>query len=308
MSKSHAVVHSALADEASQHNNTLSWFDITPADQERVRSLAPIADHVGEEIIADFYAHILRFEEAAQQFADDTQIERVKRGQKKYFQELINAELDESYAEERKRIGGIHERAGITPTLYVGSYAYYLQRLSQSILENGKEDPHKLFGLVLSMMKIAHYDMALALETYVEAREKTIEIHERQMRELPTPVLELREGLLLVPVVGALDSQRARTLTMQLLDGIRDKRSRAVVLDITGAASIDSSVANHLFQAMTAARLMGAKSILAGITPTVAQELFRIGVDTKTFTTARNLQQGIELAASELEAHSERSV
>ncbi|WP_424980187.1 protoglobin domain-containing protein [Leisingera sp. S232] len=294
--------HSNAASETQGYADTLSWFDITPSDRARVRELAPVADRVGDEIINDFYSHILSFEEAAKQFTDDEQINRVKQGQKRYFQELVTADLDEAYAEDRRRIGSIHERAGITPTLYIGSYAFYLQRLGHLVLDAMEDDPAKAFGLVLSLMKIAHFDMALALETYVGAREKTIETQQRQMSELPTPVLKLRDGLLLIPVVGTLDSYRARSLTVQMLEGIRDYRARAVVLDITGVDSVDSAVANHLIQTMTAARLMGAKSILTGISADVAQALVKIGVDGESMNTAGDLQQGMELADKLLSA------
>ncbi|KIC19932.1 protoglobin domain-containing protein [Leisingera sp. ANG-Vp] len=296
MTKVISSSHPASASEAATHANTLSWFDISPLDKERIRELAPVSDQVGDEIINDFYTHILNFEEAAKQFADEAQIARVKKGQKRYFKELVSAELDEAYAEDRRRIGDIHERAGITPTLYIGAYAFYLQRLGHVVLESLEDDPAKAFHLVLSLMKIAHFDMALALETYVGAREKTIETQQRQMSELPTPVLKLRDGLLLIPVVGTLDSYRARSLTVQLLEGIREYRARAVVLDITGVESVDSAVANHLIQTMTAARLMGAKSILTGISADVAQALVKIGVDGENMNTAGDLQQGMELA------------
>ncbi|OED49235.1 hypothetical protein AB838_07655 [Rhodobacteraceae bacterium (ex Bugula neritina AB1)] len=302
MAKVISSSHSNAASETQGYADTLSWFDITPSDRARVRELAPVADRVGDEIINDFYSHILSFEEAAKQFADDKQISRVKQGQKRYFQELVSADLDEAYAEDRRRIGSIHERAGITPTLYIGSYAFYLQRLGHLVLDAMEDDPAKAFGLVLSLMKIAHFDMALALETYVGAREKTIETQQRQMSELPTPVLKLRDGLLLIPVVGTLDSYRARSLTVQMLEGIRDYRARAVVLDITGVDSVDSAVANHLIQTMTAARLMGAKSILTGISADVAQALVKIGVDGESMNTAGDLQQGMELADKLLSA------
>jgi rsbT co-antagonist protein RsbR len=288
--------HDAAFTEASAVADTLSWFDITASDRERVIELAPLSDQVADEIINDFYTHILSFEDAASQFTDDKQIAQVKAGQKRYFKELVAAKLDAAYVEDRRRIGKIHEGVGITPTLYIGSYAFYLHRLGDVILDKMSDNPAQAFKLVMSLVKIAHFDMALALETYVGAREQTIQTQQRQMSELPTPVLKLRDGLLLIPVVGTLDSYRARSLTVQLLEGIREHRAIAVVLDITGVESVDSSVANHLIQAMTAARLMGAQSILTGISAEVAQALVKIGVVSENMNTAGDLQQGIEMA------------
>lgn len=281
-------------------HNVLAWFDLTDTDTQQAAQLGPISGQVAEEIINRFYDHILRFESAARQFSSDKQIERVKAAQKRYFIELIAGRIDDVYIAERRRIGRIHEAAGITPTLYIGSYAYYLHQLGLSICEKMADDPETAFKLYLSLQKIAHFDMALALETYVEAREAKIETQQREMSELSTPVLKLREGLILIPVVGELDESRAHTLTVALLAGIRDTRARVVVLDITGVSFVDSAVANHLIQTVLAARLMGAKSVMTGVSPAVAQSLVRLGVSVGGLYTAGDLESGIREAEKTL--------
>ena len=285
----------AVANDAD-FRDALRWFDISDADKAATSELTEIADEVAVDIIETFYDHLLSSEDAARHFSGPDQIARVKAGQTQFFKELISARLDESYISERRRVGQIHERNGVTPTLYIGAYAFYLHRLGHVVLDRLADDPKHAFHLVMSLIKLAHFDMALALETYVETREQTIRAREREMSELPTPVLKLRDGLLLIPVVGALDGYRARTLTVHLLEGIRDHRARAVVLDITGVAAVDSAVANHLIQTMTAARLMGAQSVLTGISADVAQSLVKIGVSGESLNTAGDLQHGIELA------------
>jgi rsbT co-antagonist protein RsbR len=99
-----------------------------------------------------------------------------------------------------------------------------------------------------------------------------------------------------VPVVGNLDSYRARSLTIALLTGIKEQQARVLVLDITGVSTVDSSVANHLMQTVTAARLMGAHSIVTGISPSVAEALVKIGVNIAWLNTFGDLQRGIEEA------------
>ncbi|WP_420004352.1 protoglobin domain-containing protein [Arenibacterium sp. LLYu02] len=272
------------------------WFDLTDEDRDKTRKLSQITDEVAQSIIDAFYTHLLSEPSAARHFRGKDHINRVKQGQMRYFKELISGDLDTSYVEERRRIGSIHERTGVTPTLYIGSYAYYLNQLAKLVLDRMPEEREDAFDLILSLFKIAHFDMSLALETYVEAREDAIKARERELSELPTPVLQLRPGLLLIPVVGTLDSYRARTLTVQLLEGIKEHRARAVVLDITGVAAVDSAVANHLIQSMAAARLMGAMSVLTGLSAEVAQSLVKVGVTGEALNTAGDLQRGIELA------------
>ncbi len=127
------------------------------------------------------------------------------------------------------------------------------------------------------------------LRAEVEERRRA----EKAILELSTPVLQLREGLLILPIIGILDSIRARQLTEQLLHSIRDNRAKVAVVDITGVPAVDSKVANHLLQTAEAARLMGAKVILTGLSPEVAQSLVSIGVDLGRLITAGDLQGGI---------------
>ena len=106
----------------------------------------------------------------------------------------------------------------------------------------------------------------------------------------------MRERLLILPIIGVIDSQRARQLTEQLLRAIRANRARVVVIDITGVAAVDSSVANHLVQTVEASQLLGAAVIVTGLSPEIAQTLVRIGVNLGKVRTVGDLQGGLEEA------------
>ena len=114
---------------------------------------------------------------------------------------------------------------------------------------------------------------------FVQERERVIRQQQEAIRELSTPVLQVRERLLILPIIGVLDGQRARQLTEQLLRGIRANRAKVVVIDITGVPDVDSTVANHLVQTVDASRLMGASVIITGLSPEIAQTLVTLGVD-----------------------------
>ena len=109
-------------------------------------------------------------------------------------------------------------------------------------------------------------------------------------------MLQVRERLLILPIIGVIDSQRARQLTEQLLRGIRTNRAKVVVIDITGVAAMDATVANHLVQTVEASRLLGATVIVTGLSPEIAQTLVTIGVDLGKMNTVGDLQGGIEEA------------
>jgi rsbT co-antagonist protein RsbR len=131
---------------------------------------------------------------------------------------------------------------------------------------------------------------------FVQERERVIRQQQEAIRELSTPVLQVRERLLILPVIGVLDSQRARQLTEQLLRAIRANRAKVVVIDITGVPTIDSTVANHLVQTVEASRLMGASVIITGLSSEIAQTLVTIGVDLSKVNAVGDLQGGIEEA------------
>jgi rsbT co-antagonist protein RsbR len=209
----------------------------------------------------------------------------------------------------------------------------YARDLSERIIPRGVET-HEVLGIVLllrdvlarSLFERYQHDAALLnriLDAYepaanriavtvgvsfVEERERVIREQQEAIRELSTPVLQVRPRLLILPIIGVLDSQRARQLTEQLLGGIQSNRAKLVVIDITGVASIDVEVANHLVHTVEAARLMGASAIITGLSSKIAQTLVDLGVDLSMMRTVGDLQGGLEEAERLLAESGDRSV
>lgn len=202
---------------------------------------------------------------------------------------------------------------------------HYARDLSERIIPRGVET-HEVVGIVLllrdvlarSLFEKYHHDFDLlnrVLDAYepaanriantvavsfVQERERVIREQQDAILELSTPVLQVRERLLILPIIGVLDTQRARQLTEQLLRGIRAHRAKLVVVDITGVANIDQGVANSLVNAVDASRLMGADVIITGLSAEIAQTLVTIGVDLNKMNTVGDLQGGIEEAERQL--------
>lgn len=168
--------------------------------------------------------------------------------------------------------------------------------LARSLFKKYQSD-FELFNSVLDAYEPAANRIAVTVAVgFVQERERIIREQQDAIRELSTPVLPVREGLLILPIVGVIDPQRARQLTEQLLRGIRANRAKVVVIDITGVPSIDSTVANHLVLTVEAARLLGATAIVTGLSPEIAQTLVTIGVDLTKMNTVGDLRGGIEEA------------
>src|SRR2546428_13487799 len=168
--------------------------------------------------------------------------------------------------------------------------------LARSLFAKYHEDFNKL-NRILDAYEPAANRIAITVAVgFVQERERIIREQQEAIRELSTPVLQVRERLLILPIIGVIDPQRARQLTEQLLRGIRTNRAKVVVLDITGVPYIDSPVANHLVQTVEASRLLGATVIVTGLCPEIAQTLVTIGVDLSKMNTVGDLQGGIEQA------------
>src|ERR1700710_516526 len=168
--------------------------------------------------------------------------------------------------------------------------------LNRSLFEKYQRDFDYLNSVLNAYEPAANRIANTVGVNFVQERERIIRQQQEAIRELSTPVLQVRERLLILPIIGVLDGQRARQLTEQLLRGIRTNRARVVVIDITGVPAIDSTVANHLVQTVDASRLMGASVIITGLSSEIAQTLVTLGVDLSKVNAVGDLQGGIEEA------------
>jgi ribose transport system substrate-binding protein len=118
------------------------------------------------------------------------------------------------------------------------------------------------------------------------------------IQELSTPILPVSESVLVMPLIGAIDSRRATQITESLLEAISRHQTQVLIIDITGVAVVDTNVVQHLLQAARAARLLGTTPLLVGISPEVAQTIVQLGVDLSSIVTRSTVQDGLAYAAS----------
>jgi rsbT co-antagonist protein RsbR len=134
------------------------------------------------------------------------------------------------------------------------------------------------------------------VENYIRSREEIIRQQRQDMMELSTPVIKVWDKILTLPIIGTLDSRRAQLMMESLLQKIVQTGSTIAILDITGVKTMDTLVANHLIKTVTAARLMGARCILTGVSPAIAQTMVQLGIDLTQITTRAQMSDGIKLA------------
>jgi rsbT co-antagonist protein RsbR len=157
-------------------------------------------------------------------------------------------------------------------------------------------EPDRLTDALKVFEPVVNKILVIVATAFNAERERVMRQQQEAIRELSTPVLRVRDRLLILPIIGLIDSDRARQLTEQLLGAIREFRARVAVMDITGVAAVDSKVANHLIQTVDAARLLGTTVIVTGVSAAIAQTIVTVGVDLSRIQTVGDLQGGIDLA------------
>jgi rsbT co-antagonist protein RsbR len=134
------------------------------------------------------------------------------------------------------------------------------------------------------------------METFQKGREEIISQQQQEMLELSTPVVQLWEGVLALPLIGTLDSARTQVVMESLLQKIVDTGAGIAIIDITGVSTVDTLVAQHLLKTVAAARLMGADCYISGIRPQIAQTIVHLGVELGSVVTKATLADAFALA------------
>jgi anti-anti-sigma factor len=209
----------------------------------------------------------------------------------------------EPYLSDLQVQGERYAKMGVSYSAWLELIRVYAVLLPEYLEKSLGEDPARLKGALAGMHEMLYLAVEGIGQAYLNTKEHVIREQEEAIRELSTPVLKVRERLLIVPVIGIVDTQRARQVTEAMLRAIRSERARAVVIDITGVPMVDSKVANHLVQSVEAARLMGTTVVITGLSPEIAQTMVTLGADLPNVRTFGDLQTGLEEAEAILGLH-----
>lgn len=177
------------------------------------------------------------------------------------------------------------------------SFLFSLKRPLFELLQQGLADDPTLLGNQLWAITEVIDTLGLhSVKVYQKTREDVIQRQQEEMLELSTPVVKLWEGVLALPMIGTLDSQRTQVVMESLLQRIVDTGSEIAIIDITGVPTVDTLVAQHLLKTVTAIRLMGADAIISGVRPQIAQTIVHLGLDLQGIVTKANLADALALA------------
>ena len=276
----------------------LEFFELTDEDFQRLTSLRSFAERWTQEITEGLYELIMKHPESRSFFPDDATLARVKRLQNAYFLHLFSGTYDLNYLRDRLRVGSAHERIGMPPKLYLGAYRRYLALIHEKLRNHFKGNEAEAVKAIETIRKIIFFDMALAIDTYIAAYLETMTRHQAAIRELSTPVIKVYDRILLLPIVGTVDTQRANQIMETVLVQVVEQQAKVIIIDIAGVPVVDTKVADHILQTTAAVRLLGAQTVLTGISASVARTVVQLGVELTQVDTRAKLSEGIELALS----------
>ena len=197
------------------------------------------------------------------------------------------------YLDDLRKQGIAYANMGVSFVAWYDIIAIYRELIRRKLLD-AKLPQAELIQVAEGLNRSIDIAMSHLGEAYLAAKEQIIASQQAAIRELSMPVLQVRDHLLVIPLVGIIDSSRARSLIESLLAAIRDRRAQGVVIDVTGVPVVDTAVANHLVQACDAASLMGTIVVITGISPEMAQTLVGLGAKLPAAETLVDLQEGIQ--------------
>ncbi|EPJ80181.1 MULTISPECIES: STAS domain-containing protein [Pseudomonas] len=181
------------------------------------------------------------------------------------------------------------------------SFIFSLKGPLFAMLQSEYEDsPTLLAEQVLEISELLDALGMHTIRTFQKSREAVIKRQQEELLELSTPVVKLWDGVLALPMIGTLDSQRTQVVMESLLQRIVDTGSEIAIIDITGVPTVDTLVAQHLLKTVTAIRLMGADCIISGVRPQIAQTIVHLGLDLQGVVTKANLADALALALRRL--------
>ena len=270
----------------------LELYRIAPEDLERIRDFAAQAHPSMDRMVSDWYEWLEKQPEYEQFFSDKETLQRAVTLQVEYWKTFLKGAVDEAYVESRQRVGTVHARIGLPLNTYFAGMNEFLLVFAKYLDETEMESRIRAKTLE-SVAKLCHLDTAIIVETYNRFVEETVTAQAKSLMEMSTPVTQIWSGILLLPIVGLIDSKRARDIMNATLAKIGETQARIFIMDISGVGVVDTAVANHLIKLTQATRLLGCECTISGVSPSIAQTFVDLGIDVGRIKTTATMKDAL---------------
>ncbi|MGA1108499.1 MAG: protoglobin domain-containing protein [Pseudomonadales bacterium] len=279
---------------------TLAKFEISDYDIQMIKKAGEIVNDRLDEMIDQFYDWLVKQEEFALFFGDNSaNLERVKKKQRELWERFFEGRIDLEYFEARRQIGGVHEAIGLPNDIYCAGMSVSEDAL-QSMVHGSKASQSDKQEMTRAIGKLIDLDTYLALDEIALLKNFKLLEQSRSVMEMSTPVTPIWEGILLLPLLGIIDTARTQDIMEKSLSKIAESGAKVFVLDISGVSTVDTAVANQLLKVTRATELMGCDSIISGISPAIAKTLVELGINTGEVRTTATLKDAFEIALTQI--------
>ncbi len=283
-----------VADEISDSRlaRLRDLYSIGDDDIVRIQSYGDIVVPQLDEFVTLFYDWLKKQPDFDVFFPDEATLAHVQTMSRGYWDEFFRHDLDDDYIRKREKIGETHARIGLPLTIYFAAMHRALKLFTEDLYDHSLASQDYM-AVMQAVTKRVHLDTSLVVETYTRITNEAMGAQSRTLVEMSTPVTQIWQDVLFLPIVGIVDSKRAQEIMNAALTKISQTQSRAFIMDISGVAVVDTAVANYLIKVTKATRLMGCECTISGLSPAIAQTIVELGIDVGTVTTTATMQDAL---------------
>ena len=212
-----------------------------------------------------------------------------------YWRQFLQAKVDRDFIDSRTRLGSNYAELDVSLPACIESH----DQMFALLLDLAASQSHRGGGnadVIASLSRLLHLDLSLITSGYLDKRDELLALQSHAVMEMSTPVTEIWEGILLLPLVGLVDSRRSEDIMHAVLNAISATHAREFILDISGVGVVDTAVANYLIKITRATALMGCESTISGISPAIARTIVQLGVDVGQVRTTATMMDALSNA------------
>ena len=282
----------------TQNNSAEDLLTLYRIDQSQLELIRRHSDQAMPQIevcLDHFYAWMAEHPDLMSFFESESSIAHVRKMQTLYWKRFMQAEVNQDYLVDRRRIGSVHATIGLPVMFYMGGVSMvYNELITLSEIITAKADDAR--RLSQSMTDLLHLDAALICQAFVDKRDALLSEQSQAVMAMSTPVTEIWEGILLLPIVGLVDSKRSEDIMNAVLTSIKNTKAKEFILDISGVGVVDTAVANYLINISKATALMGCRATISGISPAISKTIVQLGIDIGTVNTTSTMMDALSRA------------
>jgi rsbT co-antagonist protein RsbR len=248
-----------------------------------------------EAILDRFYAWMARHPDMMAFFRSEAELQHVRQMQTVYWQRLMQAQIDEDYLRDRRRVGEIHAKIRLPVVFYMAGVSMVFEEIADVNRHLSGTNDDSL-AVNQAFANLIHLDAGLICQAFVDKRDELLHEQSQAVMAMSTPVTEIWDGILLLPIVGIVDSRRSEDIMNAVLECIKTSKAKEFILDISGVGVVDTAVANYLISITKATALMGCRSTVSGISPSISKTIIQLGIDIDDVNTTSTMMDALAAA------------